>query len=286
MGDQRGHSLVQVLSCVLSRLVQANDRTAASARVTKFHALRPPSISLRDYFERIYKYASCSSECFVLALVYIDRLIQSNNVVLCSLNVHRIVITSLMLAAKFFDDQYFNNAYYAKVGGVPCIEMNSLELEFLFCVNFSLFVPTDIYLKYNAELVNHVTHPTVACDCPAVFRAQSLHLGVPAIPPALPGPEEPWAPTSPAPAPAGVVVPPLSAGTAGAPSSGSGGGAEAIAGPGPGSAAFAAGPGAGAVPHGGVAPGQVAPAAPIAPLAPGREEEEEEEDNPMTGRGR
>jgi hypothetical protein len=38
------------------------------------------------------------------------------------------MINSVMLAAKFFDDQYFNNAYYAKVGGVPCNEMNLLEV--------------------------------------------------------------------------------------------------------------------------------------------------------------
>lgn len=50
-----------------------------------------------------------------------------------------------MLAAKFFDDQYFNNAYYAKVGGVPCHEINSLEVEFLFMINFSLFVTTGEY---------------------------------------------------------------------------------------------------------------------------------------------
>ena len=45
-----------------------------------------------------------------------------------------------MLAAKFFDDQYFNNAYYGKVGGVTCKEVNSLEIEFLFMINFNLFV--------------------------------------------------------------------------------------------------------------------------------------------------
>jgi hypothetical protein len=65
---------------------------------------------------RIAKYAACSGECFVLALVYIDRIIQSNpTFVVNSLNIHRLLITSVMLAAKFFDDQYFNNAYYAKV---------------------------------------------------------------------------------------------------------------------------------------------------------------------------
>lgn len=41
---------------------------------------------------------------------------------------HIIIGNSVMLGAKFFDDQYFNNAYYAKVGGVPCNEVNHLEV--------------------------------------------------------------------------------------------------------------------------------------------------------------
>lgn len=60
-----------------------------------------------------------------------------------------------MISAKFFDDQYYNNAYYAKVGGVPCKEMNSLEVEFLFLTNFSLFVTYDTYKQYHTELRNH-----------------------------------------------------------------------------------------------------------------------------------
>lgn len=116
---------MQVLSCVLSRLVAANDPVADPGPVTKFHALRPPAITILDYCARIHKYASCSPECFVLALVYIDRLIQRNSLLLTSLNVHRIIITAIMLAAKFFDDQYFNNAYYAKVGGVPTSEVRA-----------------------------------------------------------------------------------------------------------------------------------------------------------------
>ena len=41
--------------------------------------------------------------------------------------------------------RYFNNAYYAKVGGVPCAEVNSLELEFLFSINFALHATTELY---------------------------------------------------------------------------------------------------------------------------------------------
>jgi hypothetical protein len=92
-----------------------------------------------------------------MALIYIDRLIQRNNFLLTELNVHRVVITAILLAAKFFDDAYYNNAYYAKVGGVIVSELNALEVEFLFRINFSLRVAPDVFEKYNSELISHAT---------------------------------------------------------------------------------------------------------------------------------
>ena len=182
--------------------------------VSKFHALRPPAISIKDYLQRVAKYAACSGECFVLALVYIDRIIQSNpTFVVNSLNIHRLLITSIMLAAKFFDDQvcasathttahqrcvgwdvgqrcgslcthlsamrvcalqYFNNAYYAKVGGVPCTEINSLEVEFLFLCNFALFVNTETYSQYYTELCNHAGNVGNVCTCSQGPRVPQL----------------------------------------------------------------------------------------------------------------
>jgi len=71
------------------------------------------------------------------------------------LNVHRVVITAILLAAKFFDDAYYNNAYYAKVGGVHVAEMNNLETQFLFKIDFSLRVLPEVFEKYSAELISH-----------------------------------------------------------------------------------------------------------------------------------
>jgi len=156
-----GTAVVRVLATVLERLVKANADLSISGQitVTKFHALKAPGISIHQYLERIYKYASCSTECFILALIYIDRLIQKHNFLLTELNVHRVVITSVLLAAKFFDDAYYNNAYYAKVGGVLVSEMNGLEVEFLFRINFSLHVKPEEFAKYQAELVSHAVGP-------------------------------------------------------------------------------------------------------------------------------
>jgi hypothetical protein len=61
--------------------------------ITKFQSSYAPEVTLLAYLERIYKYARCSDSCFVMALIYIDRLIEFRNIVLTNLNVHRILIT-------------------------------------------------------------------------------------------------------------------------------------------------------------------------------------------------
>ncbi|KAG9065085.1 hypothetical protein KI688_002406 [Linnemannia hyalina] len=60
-----------------------------------------------------------------------------------SFNIHRLLITSLMIAAKFTSDLFYSNARYAKVGGLALPELNQLELEFLFTSKFELNVKVD-----------------------------------------------------------------------------------------------------------------------------------------------
>jgi hypothetical protein len=45
---------------------------------------------------------------------------------------------SILLSTKVFDDEFYKNAYYAKLGGVSTSEMNTLEVEFLSLVWLSL----------------------------------------------------------------------------------------------------------------------------------------------------
>eukprot|EP01112_Ceratiomyxa_fruticulosa_P021623 TRINITY_DN7679_c0_g1_i1.p1 TRINITY_DN7679_c0_g1~~TRINITY_DN7679_c0_g1_i1.p1 ORF type:complete len:172 (-),score=11.76 TRINITY_DN7679_c0_g1_i1:104-619(-) len=71
--------------------------------------LNPPAITLRKYIDRIIRYAPCPLQVFIAALVYIDRLHTSTVIPysafrINSLNVHRILLTSILISAKFFDD--------------------------------------------------------------------------------------------------------------------------------------------------------------------------------------
>mmetsp|Transcript_21974 Transcript_21974/g.37701 ORF Transcript_21974/g.37701 Transcript_21974/m.37701 type:complete len:218 (+) Transcript_21974:233-886(+) len=173
-------NIVPVLSSVLNQLVLRNDKLPFnSAHVTVFHALKPPSISIQKYLERILKYASCSPNCFIIALIYIDRIIQRNQTfVINSLNIHRLLITSIMVAAKFLDDFYYNNAYYAKVGGVSCHELNCLELDFLFMINFSLNVTPEVYDQYyRAIFCDEIRNASLRPLCgPAIRSAAEYKL--------------------------------------------------------------------------------------------------------------
>ena len=134
---------------IMRELISRNEAVGAhdpEALDSAFRALEPPPITIHGYMERIVTHAKCSDECFVCALIYIDRIIQTRpTFVISSFNIHRLLITSVMLSAKFMDDIYYNNAYYAKVGGVPTDEINGMELEFLFLVNFTLFVQPNVF---------------------------------------------------------------------------------------------------------------------------------------------
>lgn len=46
----------------------------------------------------------------------------------------------------------YSNAYYAQVGGVSTEEMNGMELEFLFNMEFRLLVTTEVFVNYCEKL--------------------------------------------------------------------------------------------------------------------------------------
>ncbi|XP_059452308.1 cyclin-U1-1 [Corylus avellana] len=162
--------VLTILSSVLEKLVARNDQLVeclsqqldelslySSGRVGKslnaFDGVRAPSISIPKYLERLYKYTSCSPSCFVVGYVYIDRLLHRHpDSLVISLNVHRLLVTSVMVASKMLDDVHYNNAFYARVGGVSNAELNRLELELLFLLDFGVTVSSRVFESYCLHL--------------------------------------------------------------------------------------------------------------------------------------
>jgi hypothetical protein len=50
---------------------------------------------------------------------------------------------------------FYNNAYFAKLGGIPLPELNMLEVEFLKLLDFSMFVHANLFEKYQSQLQSY-----------------------------------------------------------------------------------------------------------------------------------
>lgn len=109
-----------------------------SSSVTRFHSSTLPSISVKDYLERISSYIpSLENVFFLCILLYIERLKQASFSV-DRLMLHRFIACVLCVSSKFFFDCYYSNSFYAKVCGVSCKELNTLEVELLSLLNWNL----------------------------------------------------------------------------------------------------------------------------------------------------
>ncbi|VVA12707.1 PREDICTED: cyclin-P3-1 [Prunus dulcis] len=165
--------VLSVVSSVFERSIRKNEKLIRRSKmkdvITMFHASEVPALSIRRYIERIFKYSSCSPSCFVVAYIYIERFLQRTGICLTSLNIHRLLITSIMVAAKFMDDECYSNAYHAKIGGVSLSELNKLEIEFLLSLDFKLHVTINTFGKYCRQLEDGVGENQIS------LRASSIH---------------------------------------------------------------------------------------------------------------
>ncbi|XP_010240959.1 PREDICTED: cyclin-U1-1 [Nelumbo nucifera] len=180
--------VLAVLSFMLERLVARNDRLVVDCGQNQFeglspsrrglnvfHGIRAPSISIPKYLERIYKYTNCSPSCFVVGYVYIDRLLHKYpDSLVISLNVHRLLVTSVMVASKVLDDVHYNNAFYARVGGVSNAELNRLELELLFLLDFSVIVTSRIFETYCFHLEKEMIWSAIGQKIERVIVSSSV----------------------------------------------------------------------------------------------------------------
>ncbi|TMW83339.1 hypothetical protein EJD97_002049 [Solanum chilense] len=150
--DEEMPKFLNLMACVVERVAERNDVKSRS-KISIFDGLSRPTISVQSYLERIFKYANCSPSCFIVAYIYLDRFSQMQPLLpINSFNVHRLLITSVLVSAKFMDDIFYNNGYYGKVGGISTREMNLLEVDFLFGIGFQLNVTPTTFHTYCSYL--------------------------------------------------------------------------------------------------------------------------------------
>lgn len=160
-----GADLIEGLQVILTRWVEAAHTIPdEDQKQTHLYSLKVPKISIKQYLKRISNFFACSEECYVMALVYIDRITNSKcGVTVCNRSAHRLLLVAMMLAAKIQDDFSYSSTYYARVGGMSVEELNVMEIEFLKLLNWRTFVDPMEHQLYDRLVRQSSGRPLQMC---------------------------------------------------------------------------------------------------------------------------
>eukprot|EP00928_Gymnodinium_smaydae_P001573 TRINITY_DN10575_c0_g2_i2.p1 TRINITY_DN10575_c0_g2~~TRINITY_DN10575_c0_g2_i2.p1 ORF type:complete len:200 (-),score=47.78 TRINITY_DN10575_c0_g2_i2:325-924(-) len=158
---------VQMITRLSFSMTQLAKQSPASKRVTVFHSKSVPGGTFLSYLSRLHRFFQCSDCCFISALVYIERLCKRHpDIIVNEYSFHRLMLTALVVASKFYDDLHYTNNYYAKVGGITMKELNMLEQTLLKLLDWDMHIPPEEYDQYCALLsgipTGMATPPAVA----------------------------------------------------------------------------------------------------------------------------
>ncbi|KAI8340151.1 cyclin-domain-containing protein [Chlamydoabsidia padenii] len=124
--------------------------------------LKGSNSAFRRFCQQVLTVTQLSESVVILSLKYIAKLLQkSPHIQGAEGSEYRLFIVALMLANKFHDDNTYTNKTWSDVSGMKLYELDIMELEFLFQIDFGLFIPRVEFdswriglLTFMAELKN------------------------------------------------------------------------------------------------------------------------------------
>ncbi|KAI9830411.1 MAG: hypothetical protein M1826_004834 [Phylliscum demangeonii] len=127
------------------------------ADVDVVRSVQPGSVvapAFRKFVSQVLSSTRLPSATILLALVYLaERMtaLSSQREHRTSRGlVYRMLVTALLLASKFLDDNTFQNRSWSDVSGLPVAELNALEIEWLRAIDWTLVVASDHDSTYRA----------------------------------------------------------------------------------------------------------------------------------------
>eukprot|EP00755_Sulcionema_specki_P003374 Sspe_Gene.27515::Locus_11909_Transcript_1_1_Confidence_1.000_Length_950::g.27515::m.27515 len=141
---------VSVIGLCLTKLAERQSMTKVDVeedrKVYNSPHGRPPPVSLEFLLERWTTLACSTPSCLITAAIYLDRIKKKCNQSFNTLNMHRLLIASLVLATKWCDDnpcKFALQKRYAQVAGITLEELNILERKALQDLEWDLYVSTE-----------------------------------------------------------------------------------------------------------------------------------------------
>ena len=158
INSSENSNLIEIISFSLLEIITKSKEKKnykekiKSQKKSLFTSKKIPNISIGDYLARIKKFTNINDSTLIICLIYLDRYLKMNKIILTEFNVHRLFFSSLLIAIKYNEDYFYTNKFYSNVSGLKCSELNKLELKFVTDLQFELFVDSKLYEKYENKI--------------------------------------------------------------------------------------------------------------------------------------
>lgn len=159
--------------CEASRCVgdylatQVKTITVCPERKTAFDATTEPLISVASYFARICTYSRITPETIICSYINLKKVVRDHpQFELTNFNSHRLLVASMMVFSKYYDDDIDSNARWARIAGVAIHELNCLEVDFLNLCQFDLRVSYEMFHNTVHELLCFHHHEPIRTSVP------------------------------------------------------------------------------------------------------------------------
>ena len=103
----------------------------------------------KNFSDLIYKlkyYLNIPSECIILSIVYMKRLIV-NGLVITEFNIRNIFIVCVLISYKFLIDKTIPILFYSNITNIPVKYLIKIELYIVKLMSYKLFVDEFVYYQ-------------------------------------------------------------------------------------------------------------------------------------------
>lgn len=146
--------IIEKLSITFEYII--NDNNKKKDKDNYFYNNTVPNITINKYLIRINKYIIPSYTLYIILPYILDKIMlkEEYNIKINKNNIHYILITSFLLISKYYEDNVYNNKYYADIGGLTLEKLNKYEILLLEILDYDLGIEEEIYNQYKFNILN------------------------------------------------------------------------------------------------------------------------------------
>lgn len=135
--------------CSMVKIPMARPGVICGMRKIRIECKVPSEEDIFDFAFQLFKSVELSSECSIICLIYVERLMEIAKVPLMANTWRPMFMCGLLLASKVWQDWSSWNVEFASVYPQFSIgAVNRLELQFLKMVKWDLYISSSLYAKY------------------------------------------------------------------------------------------------------------------------------------------